>query len=150
MHPEGQIGSPTSIFGRFMFEMSIQTQETNPSISLTVFTLKWGPGLGPGREWTQDTGRCHGTGCRTGHGTGHGTGQGTRDGIPDGTSEKVAFIGDGFHRGHLYGYVCRHPIHHYGCGPPLLWRRPKAASIVVNGNAANIAIQVIPDESHPQ
>ena len=49
-----------------------------------------------------------------GHGTGHGTWDGTRDGTwdwtqdgtrngtRDGTREKVAFIGDGFHRG-LFG-----------------------------------------------
>ena len=35
-------------------------------------------------------------------------------------------------------------------GPPLLWRRPKSASVMVDGKAANIAIQVIPDESHRQ
>ena len=36
------------------------------------------------------------------------------------------------------------------CGPPLLWRRPMAASIMVDGEAANIARQVILDESHSQ
>ena len=30
---------------------------------------------------------------------------------------------------------------------PLLWRRPKAASIMVDGKAANIAIQPIPNGS---
>ena len=32
----------------------------------------------------------------------------------------------------------------------MLWRRPKTASIMVVGKAANIAIQVIADESHSQ
>ena len=60
----------------------------------------------------------------------------------------MAFIGD-----YLYGYVCRLPIHHYRLhnseGPPEA-APPSAASIMVDGKAANIAIQVIPDESHPQ
>ncbi len=30
---------------------------------------------------------------------------------------------------------------------PLLWRRPEAASIMVDGKAANIAIQPIPNDS---
>ena len=30
---------------------------------------------------------------------------------------------------------------------PLLWRRPKAASIMVDGKAANIAMQPVPNDS---
>ena len=44
--------------------------------------------------------------------------------------------------GTIYGTI-NLSIHHYGI-------QPKAASIMVDGKAANIAIQVIPDESHPQ
>ena len=56
----------------------------------------------------------------------------------------------------LYGYVCRFSIHHYGfhnngvragARARLLWRRPKAASTRVDGKAANIAIQHIPNDS---
>ena len=60
----------------------------------------------------------------------------------------MAFIGD-----YLYGYVCLLPTHHYGFhnsgGPPEAGP-PSAASMMVDGKAANIAIQVIPDEIHPQ
>ena len=63
-------------------------------------------------------------------------------------------IWDGFS-----GYLCHLSIHHYGfhtSGPspkapaPLLWRRPKAASIMVDGKAAIVAIQLYPDEAHPR
>ena len=44
----------------------------------------------------------------------------------------------------------RYGIHNSGGaaegGHPLLWRRPKAASIMVDGKEANIAIQLIPNE----
>ena len=84
----------------------------------------------------------------------------TRDTIPfDIPATKIAFIGGGFHRG-LLVWLCLQPCH------PPLWERPSAASttvwghlrrpptvvesIMVDEKAANIAIQVIPDGSHPQ
>ena len=61
----------------------------------------------------------------------------------------MAFIGD-----YSNGYVCRFPIHHYGGGfrpPPQQWGAATLVeSIMVEGKAANVAIQVIPDESHLQ
>jgi len=71
--------------------------------------------------------------------------------IENPSSLGMAFIGD-----YLYGYVCRLPMHHYGLHNS--GRPPEAAPhaaerrlhIMVNGKATNIAIQVIPDESHPQ
>ena len=85
----------------------------------------------------------------------------TRDTISfDFPARKLPALGKAFIGDYLYGYVCRLPIHHYG------WRRPSVASttvggrlrrpltvvksIMVDGRAANIAIQVIPDENHPQ
>ncbi len=97
-----------------------------------------------------------GGGRDTGHGT-RDTGHGTRDtghGTRDGTREKVAFIGDGFHRG-LLVWLCLPPSHpplwnpqQWGDaegGPPLLLRLPKAASLMVEWKAAYIDIQVIHD-----
>ena len=67
-------------------------------------------------------------------------------------SEKVAFIGDGLSS----GMCCMAMFAAFpstimdsttmGRAHPLLWRRPKAASIMVDGNEANIAIQLIPNE----